>query len=126
MPSAISDCVPREQPFDRSHTRPRARPPPTRAAEPASSRAGAAWGHRQRMDNQMVSEVRSVNGVVTLRIGSLDEPFLPACLPRGRARVLWESGNDGVDVRAVRARLELDSGYLSELLRTLEGAGFVV
>jgi len=78
------------------------------------------------MDEQMVSGVRSFNRVVTLRIGALDDAFLARSLPLGRARVLWEIGSDGVDVRALRARLELDSGYLSRLLRSLEGAGFVV
>jgi DNA-binding MarR family transcriptional regulator/GNAT superfamily N-acetyltransferase len=78
------------------------------------------------MDEQLVSEVRSFNRVVTLRIGALDDVFLARSLPLGQARVLWEIGNEGVDVRALRARLELDSGYLSRLLRSLEGAGFVV
>jgi DNA-binding MarR family transcriptional regulator/GNAT superfamily N-acetyltransferase len=37
--------------------------------------------------------------------------------------VLWEIGPDGCDVRALRSRLDLDSGYLSRLLRSLERAG---
>jgi DNA-binding MarR family transcriptional regulator/ribosomal protein S18 acetylase RimI-like enzyme len=36
--------------------------------------------------------------------------------------VLWEIG-DGVEVRQLRARLGLDSGYLSRLLRSLEESG---
>ena len=39
--------------------------------------------------------------------------------------MLWEIG-DGADVRALRSRLELDSGYLSRLLRSLESDGLVV
>jgi DNA-binding MarR family transcriptional regulator/ribosomal protein S18 acetylase RimI-like enzyme len=42
--------------------------------------------------------------------------------------VLWEIGadtTDGVDVRALRARLGLDSGYLSRLLRALESDNLV-
>jgi DNA-binding MarR family transcriptional regulator/GNAT superfamily N-acetyltransferase len=39
--------------------------------------------------------------------------------------VLWEIGEDGRDVRALRARLGLDSGYLSRLLRSLEAARLV-
>jgi DNA-binding MarR family transcriptional regulator/GNAT superfamily N-acetyltransferase len=39
--------------------------------------------------------------------------------------VLWEIGEDGCDVRALRARLGLDSGYLSRLLRSLGEAGLV-
>ena len=34
--------------------------------------------------------------------------------------MLWEIGPDGVDVRTIRERLGLDSGYLSRLLRNLE------
>jgi DNA-binding MarR family transcriptional regulator/GNAT superfamily N-acetyltransferase len=39
--------------------------------------------------------------------------------------VLWEIGEAGCDVAALRRRLDLDSGYLSRLLRSLEGAGLV-
>jgi DNA-binding MarR family transcriptional regulator len=38
--------------------------------------------------------------------------------------VLWEIG-DGCDLRDLRSRLELDSGYLSRLLRSLEADGLV-
>ena len=37
--------------------------------------------------------------------------------------MLWEIGDDGVDVRALRRRLDLDSGYVSRLLRQLERDG---
>jgi DNA-binding MarR family transcriptional regulator/GNAT superfamily N-acetyltransferase len=43
----------------------------------------------------------------------------------GEARVLWEIGAEGRDVRTLRTDLELDSGYLSRLLRSLEAAGLV-
>src|SRR3954470_211256 len=39
--------------------------------------------------------------------------------------MLWEIGADGCDVRILRTRLGLDSGYVSRLLRSLEGAGLV-
>jgi DNA-binding MarR family transcriptional regulator/GNAT superfamily N-acetyltransferase len=39
--------------------------------------------------------------------------------------VLWEIGPDGCEVRALRGRLDLDSGYLSRLLRALEADGLV-
>ena len=39
--------------------------------------------------------------------------------------MLWEIGRDGCDVRRLRARLGLDSGYLSRLLRSLEANGLV-
>jgi DNA-binding MarR family transcriptional regulator/GNAT superfamily N-acetyltransferase len=42
----------------------------------------------------------------------------------GEARLLWEIG-DGADVRDLRVRLGLDSGYMSRLLRALEAEGFI-
>jgi DNA-binding MarR family transcriptional regulator/GNAT superfamily N-acetyltransferase len=39
--------------------------------------------------------------------------------------VLWEIGPGGSDARSLRSRLDLDSGYLSRLLRSLEGEGLV-
>ncbi len=74
----------------------------------------------------MVSGVRRFNRVVTERVGALDDHFLGRDRPLGDARLLWEIGAAGCDVRALRGRLELDSGYLSRLLRKLEAAGLVV
>lgn len=45
--------------------------------------------------------------------------------PLGQARLLYEVGPEGIDVRALRERLKLDSGYLSRLLRSLEAQGLV-
>ncbi|MEU4287572.1 bifunctional helix-turn-helix transcriptional regulator/GNAT family N-acetyltransferase [Kribbella sp. NPDC026596] len=72
-----------------------------------------------------VAEVRRFHRVVTQRVGALNDAYLSRDRPLGQARVLWEIGPDGCDVRSLRARLELDSGYLSRLLRSLEGAGLV-
>jgi DNA-binding MarR family transcriptional regulator/GNAT superfamily N-acetyltransferase len=77
------------------------------------------------MDVDAVEQVRSFNRVVTQRIGALDDAFLSLARPLGAARVLWEIGPDGADVRALRERLDLDSGYLSRLLRSLERDGLV-
>jgi DNA-binding MarR family transcriptional regulator len=74
----------------------------------------------------MVGQVRSFNRTVTQRIGALGDAFLSRDRPLGQARVLWEIGPDGTDVRALRSRLDLDSGYLSRLLRSLESDGLVV
>jgi DNA-binding MarR family transcriptional regulator/GNAT superfamily N-acetyltransferase len=71
------------------------------------------------------SAVRSFNRTVTQRVGALNDEFLGRDRPLGQARVLWEIGLDGVDVRSLRSRLELDSGYLSRLLRSLEADGLV-
>ena len=73
----------------------------------------------------MVEQVRRFNRTITTRIGALDESFLGRHRPLGEARVLWEIGPDGCEVRLLRARLALDSGYLSRLLRSLEAAGLV-
>ena len=73
----------------------------------------------------MIGQVRRFNRVVTQRIGALDEGFLARGRPLGQARVLWEIGPDGCDVRLLRSRLDLDSGYLSRLLRALEHAGLI-
>jgi len=68
----------------------------------------------------MIDAVRRFNRAVTQRAGALDDAFLARGRPLGQARVLWEIGPDGRDVRDLRARLDLDSGYLSRLLRALE------
>src|SRR3954469_15963303 len=70
--------------------------------------------------------VRSFNRTVTQRIGVLQDEYLARGRPLGASRVLWEVGHGPVDARALRARLDLDSGYLSRLLRALEGEGLVV
>jgi len=73
-----------------------------------------------------VGVVRSFNRVVTQRIGVLEDQYLSRRRPIGQARLLWEIGADGAQVRTLRARLGLDSGYLSRLLRALEADGLVV
>ncbi|WP_217914498.1 bifunctional helix-turn-helix transcriptional regulator/GNAT family N-acetyltransferase [Miltoncostaea marina] len=77
-------------------------------------------------DAALVEEVRRSIRAVTARAGALDDRFLGRGRPLGAARLLWEIGDDGAEVRDLRARLGLDSGYLSRLLRALEGAGLVV
>jgi DNA-binding MarR family transcriptional regulator/GNAT superfamily N-acetyltransferase len=78
------------------------------------------------MDAGMIEQVRRFNRTVTQRVGALDDAFLSRGRPLGQARLLWEIGPEGSDVRRLRARLDLDSGYLSRLLRSLEGDGMVV
>jgi DNA-binding MarR family transcriptional regulator len=77
------------------------------------------------MQERMVRQVRSFNRAVAQRIGVLNEKFLGQGRPVGQARLLWEIGPDGSDVRELRNRLELDSGYLSRLLRSLQADGLV-
>ena len=72
-----------------------------------------------------MAHVRHFNRTVTHRVGALHDSFLSRSRPLGHARVLWEVGTEGVDIRALRSRLDLDSGYLSRILRTLEDEGLV-
>lgn len=73
----------------------------------------------------MVDQVRSFNRTVTQRVGALSDRFLARDRPLGEARVLWEIGTEGCEVRSLRSRLGLDSGHASRLLRALEAAGLV-
>ncbi|MCB1002953.1 MAG: MarR family transcriptional regulator [Acidimicrobiales bacterium] len=77
------------------------------------------------LDDRAVDQVRRFNRLVTERIGALDEHYLARSRPLGQSRVLWEIGPDGAEVRDLRRRLDLDSGYLSRLLRSLERSGLV-
>ena len=72
-----------------------------------------------------VAHVRSFNRVVTQRIGALDDRYLGRSRPLGQDRVLWEIGVEGCEVRSLRARLGLDAGHASRLLRALEAAGLI-
>jgi DNA-binding MarR family transcriptional regulator/GNAT superfamily N-acetyltransferase len=78
------------------------------------------------MDVALVDQVRRFNRTVTQRIGALDDAFLSRSRPLGQARLLWEIGVDGSELRSLRSRLDLDSGYLSRLLRALQADGLVV
>jgi DNA-binding MarR family transcriptional regulator/GNAT superfamily N-acetyltransferase len=72
-----------------------------------------------------VEQVRRFNRTVTQRVGALSDQYLARDRPLGEARLLWEIGPEGCALRALRARLGLDSGYVSRLLRSLEAAGLV-
>lgn len=77
------------------------------------------------MEATQIAQVRRFNRVATERAGALSDRFLGRKRPLGQARILWEIGREGADVRDLRARLGLDSGYLSRLLRALEADGLV-
>ena len=72
-----------------------------------------------------VAQVRRFHRLVTQRAGALDDHFLGRDRPLGESRVLFEIGSRGADLRDVRARLGLDSGYLSRLVQSLVAAGLV-
>jgi DNA-binding MarR family transcriptional regulator/GNAT superfamily N-acetyltransferase len=77
------------------------------------------------MSDAMVDQVRRFNRTVTERVGALNDRFLGLGRPLGEARLLWEIGRDGCEVRLLRSRLGLDSGYLSRMLRALEAAELI-
>jgi len=72
-----------------------------------------------------IAQIRSFNRTVTHRIGALEGRFLGRGRSLGASRVLFEIGLQGIDVRRLRARLDLDSGYTSRLLRGLEAEGLI-
>jgi DNA-binding MarR family transcriptional regulator/GNAT superfamily N-acetyltransferase len=104
------------------------------------------------MDRGQVDRVRQFSRTVTQRVGALEDRFLARDRSIGQSRLLWEIGAGGAgqhstaggagqhstaggagrhstagvaEVRSLRARLDLDSGYLSRLLRSLEADGLV-
>ena len=77
------------------------------------------------MDRTLVAQVRHFNRTVTQRVGALQDQYLARDRSLGEARLLWEIGDGGRDLRSLRSDLDLDSGYLSRLLRSLEAAGLV-
>lgn len=80
--------------------------------------------------DRAVDTLRRFNRSFTQRIGVLDDRFLGLDRPLGPSRILWEvglreDGDDGRSIAQLRDHLDLDSGYLSRLLRTLEAEGLV-
>ena len=75
------------------------------------------------METAQIAQVRRFNRIATERAGALSERFLGRTRPLGQARLLWEIGRNGANIRDLRARLGHDSGYLSRLLRALEADG---
>ena len=76
-------------------------------------------------DTEALAQVRRFNRRVTERVGALHDGYLDRGRPLGASRVLWEVGEGGTDLRALRERLHLDSGYLSRIVRRLEADGLV-
>ncbi len=71
-----------------------------------------------------VARVRSFNRLVTRQLGVLNDRYL-GHRPLGEGRVLFEIGEHGATPRDVRARLGLDSGYVSRLVGSLEREGLI-
>jgi DNA-binding MarR family transcriptional regulator len=71
-----------------------------------------------------IAQVRRFNRFVTQQVGALNDRYL-GHRPLGESRVLFEIGADGATPRDVRARLGLDSGYVSRLIGSLRRDGLV-
>src|SRR3954464_10235638 len=71
-----------------------------------------------------IARVRSFNRLVTRQVGALNDRHL-GHRPLGECRVLFEIGTEGARPRDVRARLGLDSGYLSRMFAEMQRDGLV-
>ena len=71
-----------------------------------------------------IARVRSFNRLVTRQAGVVNDRHLGR-RPFGESRVLYEIGLDGAAPRDLRARLGLDSGYLSRVLGSLRRDGLI-
>jgi DNA-binding MarR family transcriptional regulator len=74
---------------------------------------------------QPTAQVRAFNRVVTRRVGALQGEYLARGRPLGASRALWEVAAGHADLRALRARMGLDAGYLTRLVQSLEREGLV-
>jgi ribosomal protein S18 acetylase RimI-like enzyme len=70
-----------------------------------------------------IPQIRAFNRTVTRRLGVLNERYLGRDRPLAESRLLFEIGSEGAPVGELRARLGLDSGFLSRMLRALEHKG---
>ena len=77
------------------------------------------------MVDDPVATLRRFNRSWSQRVGVLDESFLGSGRPLGPSRLLFELRGGGSSVRELRERMDLDSGYLSRLLRQLETEGLI-
>ncbi len=77
------------------------------------------------MDESQLTQVRRFNRLVTRRVGALETNYLRRGRPLAEARLIFEIGADGVDLRTLRLRLGLDSGYLSRLIQSLRAQGLI-
>lgn len=72
-----------------------------------------------------IVQIRRFNRAVTQQVGALRDDYLGRNRPLAECRLLFEIGTAGAEVRDLRARLDLDSGYVSRMLRRLERDGLI-
>src|SRR3984885_12155534 len=75
------------------------------------------------MGESQLQHIRRFNRLITQRVGALEVDYLRRGRPLAEARLLFEIGDDGVEVRTLRSKLKLDCGYLSRLLQSLKEQG---
>src|SRR5919206_5071739 len=75
--------------------------------------------------SSQVAQVRRFNRTVTQRVGALNDRFASRDRPLAMSRLLWEVGTEGAEVVMLRARLGVDSGQMSRMLRALQADGLV-
>src|SRR5262245_47325517 len=78
------------------------------------------------MPDDRIAHIRHFNRIITRRLGALDGSFLGSGVSLGKARLLYEIANGMVEVQRLRAKLDLDSGQMSRMLRALETQGLIV
>ena len=79
-----------------------------------------------KVDVADIEAFRQFNRFYTQTIGVLTDRYLGQARPLGEARLLFEIGPAGTDVRDLRGRLDLDAGYVSRVLRSLQDQGLVL
>src|SRR4051794_22784888 len=72
-----------------------------------------------------IDHIRRFNRTVTQRVGALNDRFLARDRSLAGSRLLWEIGTEGAEIVFLRARLGIDSGQMSRMLRALEADGLV-
>ena len=72
-----------------------------------------------------IARVRRFNRTVTQHIGALESNFLGRNRSLGASRVIYEVGDSAIEIRELRERLGLDSGYASRLVSSLAAEGLV-
>ncbi|HEU5254643.1 MAG TPA: helix-turn-helix domain-containing GNAT family N-acetyltransferase [Vicinamibacterales bacterium] len=77
------------------------------------------------MDAKAVRQIRSFNRTVAERIGAVNDRFLHQRRPMNESRLIWEIGLKGEELRTLRMRLGLDSGYLTRVMGSLAKQGLV-
>jgi len=77
------------------------------------------------MDESQLKQIRRFNRLITQRVGALEANYLRRGRPLAEARLIFEIGTDGVDLRTLRVRLGLDSGYLSRLVQSLKAQALI-